>query len=206
MSSDVKDLECLLQTRGRVGALRGTALVPDVSGVVRLRDRSGNEAVVQFLIIVQFVAARVAGRMEALNPLDIVANRAHYVAIVDLRVVDVIEDSHPRRIDALQEGRAIIGRLPVAHPAGRPITRIWRRQPGGSGPRPRPDKVEMSPSRPARDIRAENGASSSPMPDMGMLRFAAIWGGSIFGSGRFDGGGGLAAGWATGPGEPNFSS
>src|ERR1017187_7018708 len=95
-SLDVEDLESLLQTRGRVGPLRGIVLVPDVAGIVQLRDHFGNVAVVQFLVIVELVASGNPGRMKMLDPLDVIVNRARHVAVVDRRMVDIVEHSHAR--------------------------------------------------------------------------------------------------------------
>jgi hypothetical protein len=53
------------------------------------------------LLFIDVVAAGIAAGMEVADPLKIVPDVTHHIAVHDLRVVDVIENFHARRIHPL---------------------------------------------------------------------------------------------------------
>src|SRR5947208_286355 len=50
---------------------------------------------------IDFLAPRIAARMKMADPLDMVADVAHDIPVHDLRVIDVVENLHARRIHPL---------------------------------------------------------------------------------------------------------
>ncbi len=66
----------------------------DKSGVSRIGDCIRDEAVVEFLCVVDFQTAGHAGAVEVADPINVVAQRARYVPIRDLNMVNVEQDLH----------------------------------------------------------------------------------------------------------------
>lgn len=71
------------------------------TGVSEIGDGIGDEPVVEFLRIVDFLAAGHSCGVDVADVVEVIAQRARYVPISDLRVVNVIQDFHTWRIDAL---------------------------------------------------------------------------------------------------------
>src|SRR5262249_51985768 len=100
------DLHRTLQLRERIVPLARRVLVRHEACVAEIGDRFHHEVVVQLLRVVDLVPAGVAARVEVADPLEVVTDVAGDVAVHDLRVVDVEEDLHPRRVDALHDVHA----------------------------------------------------------------------------------------------------
>src|SRR4051812_30181853 len=84
------DLDRALQALDRVFTLRWRVLVSDHAGIVEIRNRLGDEPIIQLLRIVDLMAARITARMEVTDPLIVIADVAHDVAVHNLRVIDVV--------------------------------------------------------------------------------------------------------------------
>src|SRR5262249_8375882 len=74
--------------------------VGNVAGEIELSDGLGDKAIIQLLRLVDLVTSGITSGMKMADPLEVVANVAHDVPIHDLRVVDVVENLHPWRVDA----------------------------------------------------------------------------------------------------------
>ena len=81
--------------------MRGTVPVAQKSGKTEVRDSLRDEVVIQLLRIVNIVAS--SGSRPYGNARSTGSDRGiqHNVAIHNLRVIDVIQDFHPRRGHAL---------------------------------------------------------------------------------------------------------
>src|SRR5437899_3308073 len=73
---DVQDLENLFEAFDRIASRSWPALVSDESGKSEVGYRICNETVVQFLGVVDLLAARDAGDMDVADPVEIVAQVA----------------------------------------------------------------------------------------------------------------------------------
>src|ERR1019366_2669948 len=103
---DGEDLDCLLEAGRRVASLRWGVFVAHVPGEIQVGDGLGDKPVVQFLGLVDFLASRIAAGVEVPDPLYVVADVAHDIAIHDLGVIDIVENLDARRIDALHDVHA----------------------------------------------------------------------------------------------------
>src|ERR1017187_4206423 len=103
---DCEDFDCPPEAGRRVASLRGGIFVAHVPGEVQVGDGLGDEPVVQFLRLVDFLAPRIAAGVEVPDPLYMVANVAHDIAVHNLGVIDIVEDLDARRIDALHDVHA----------------------------------------------------------------------------------------------------
>src|ERR1035441_1543867 len=98
-----EDFDCLLEAGRRVASLSGRVFVAHVPGEIQVGDGLGDEPVVQFLRLVDFLAPRIAAGVEVPDPLYVVADIAHDIAVHDLGVIDIVEDLDARRVDALDD-------------------------------------------------------------------------------------------------------
>ncbi len=73
----------------------GDEFVGEEAGVVEVGDGLGHGAPLEFLSIVEFVAAGNASSVEMANVLDVFSDRADDVAFHDLHVIDVVQQLHP---------------------------------------------------------------------------------------------------------------
>src|ERR1019366_2847297 len=101
-----EDFDCLLEAGRRVASLGGGVFVAHVPGEIHVGNGLGDEPVVQFLGLVDFLAPRIAAGVEVPDPLYVVADVAHDIAIHDLGVIDIVENLDARRIDALHDVHA----------------------------------------------------------------------------------------------------
>ena len=97
----VAQLNSLVERLNRIVPRRRTIFVAQKSAEPQVHNSLRNEPVIQLLRIVNIVASRIPTRMEMPDPLEVVPDIAHDVAVHDLGVIDVIEDLHPRRIHPL---------------------------------------------------------------------------------------------------------
>src|SRR5262245_24683220 len=74
--------------------------VGDVAGEIEISDGLGDKAIIQLLRLVDLVTSGITSGMKMADPLEVVANVANDVSVHDLRVVDVVENLHPWRVDA----------------------------------------------------------------------------------------------------------
>src|ERR1035438_648254 len=96
---DGEDFDCPPKAGRRVASLRGGVFVAYVPREVQVGDGLGDEPVIQFLRLVDFLAPRIAAGVEVPDPLYMVADVAHDIAIHDLGVIDIVEDLDARRVD-----------------------------------------------------------------------------------------------------------
>src|SRR6478752_1910087 len=87
-----EDFDRALEARLCVGRVSWRILVPNVSVELQVRDRLRDKPVVQFLRLVDFLPVRIPARVEMPDPLEVVADVAHDIAVHDLRVIDVVEN------------------------------------------------------------------------------------------------------------------
>src|SRR5258708_34320910 len=80
-----EDIDGLFQTRHRIPSLRRRIFVADISREVQVRDRLCDEAVIQFLRLIDFMPSRIPARVEVADPLNVIAGVAHYITIHELR-------------------------------------------------------------------------------------------------------------------------
>src|SRR5437764_14302815 len=90
--SGAENLHGLFEAGDGIAALSGRILMADIAGEVELGDGLRDEAVVELVGLVDFVAPGVAAGVEMRDVLEMVANVAHDVAIHDLGVIDVEQD------------------------------------------------------------------------------------------------------------------
>src|SRR3954468_4827289 len=70
-------------------------------GKSEIHDGLCDEAIVEFLTLIDIVTAGITASMEVPDPLKIVTDIADDVAVHNLCVIDVVENFHSRRVDAL---------------------------------------------------------------------------------------------------------
>src|ERR1700733_6640856 len=87
-------------------AAGGYELVRDVALVVKIRDGAGDGVIVQFLAVIDFMPSGDATGMKMSDPVDVVADRTDDIALHDLHMINVVEQFHPRRIDATHHRNA----------------------------------------------------------------------------------------------------
>src|SRR5690349_3655289 len=85
-SSNFEDVHRLPKTLQGVPALGGRVFVPDVTREAQFGDCLRDETVIQLLGFVDFVPSRIPACMEVPDPLKMVANVAHDIAVHDLSV------------------------------------------------------------------------------------------------------------------------
>ena len=88
-SLNVTQLKCLTQTGNQVAAR--AEFVADVTVVAGVPENEADAAVVQLLRVVQFIAARVAGRVQMADGVQIGCDGAQDIPFHDLHVIDVVE-------------------------------------------------------------------------------------------------------------------
>ena len=81
----------------------------DVARVGSGGDGSHDRRVVNLLLIVEVLAAGVAGRVEVADAVDVRGDVADEIAFHDLHVVDVVEELEPGRVHGPAQGRAPSG-------------------------------------------------------------------------------------------------
>jgi hypothetical protein len=74
-------------------------LVGHVAREVEVGQRGGDGAVVEFLAVIQFVAAGHPPGMKVTQEVDVVADGPDHIAFHDLHVIDVIQQFDPGRVD-----------------------------------------------------------------------------------------------------------
>ena len=94
--SHIHDRVALLEALDRIATRPGSVFVRDEAGVSGLRNRVGDEAVVELLRVVDLLPAGNAGRVNVADEIEVVAHVADDVAVHDLHVVDVVDDLHAR--------------------------------------------------------------------------------------------------------------
>src|SRR5882724_3453390 len=77
----IEDGEGLFERLERVAERR--VLVRDISAIAEVGYSTRDAAIVHLLRVVHLVPARIAGRVEVSDPLDIVTNRADDIALHD---------------------------------------------------------------------------------------------------------------------------
>src|SRR5579871_6016748 len=63
-------------------------------------DCLGQKPVIKFLVSVELVPAWNAARMDMPDILDVIRDRLRNISFHELRVIDVVKDLQPRRVDA----------------------------------------------------------------------------------------------------------
>ncbi|MFM1944474.1 MAG: hypothetical protein RI897_3456 [Verrucomicrobiota bacterium] len=81
----------------------GDEFLGDVAGVAGIEKGLEDTGVVDFLGVIEFGAAGVAGSMHVSDDIVILADSADHITVHDLDVVDVEEEFHVRRIDFTDE-------------------------------------------------------------------------------------------------------
>src|SRR5262245_30722922 len=97
---NIKNLNRPVKTGNGILSGGGRIFVSDVAGEIQIGDGLCDKAIIQFLRLVYLVASGIASGVEMADPLEVVADVTHDVAVHDLRVVDVIKNLHPRGVDA----------------------------------------------------------------------------------------------------------
>ena len=91
------------------GIALGTVLVADVAIVGSGGDGLHDRWVVDLLLVVEVLAAGIAGGVEVADAVDVVGDVADEIAFHDLHVVDVVEQLEPGRVDGPTQGHAPSG-------------------------------------------------------------------------------------------------
>src|SRR6185436_13658575 len=99
--SDVHYFKALLETLDGIASRSGPEFMADESCVPEVGDCICDEAIIQFLCIVDFLPSRNAGDVDVADQIEIIAEVPHDVSIHYLNVVDVVKDLHARRIHPL---------------------------------------------------------------------------------------------------------
>src|SRR5262249_32008102 len=89
---DVQHFKTGFETFDRIAAGTWPELVGNESRIAEVRNRIGNKAVVDFLRVVDFLAARNSGNVDMTDLIEVVAQIARQVAIGDLNMIAVEQD------------------------------------------------------------------------------------------------------------------
>ena len=100
-ASNVHNLEAPFKALHGIIAHGRPPLVGHKSGVPKIGDRVRDESEVEFLFVVDFLAAGHTRYVDVADAVNVIAQGPRYVAIRDLSVVNIKQDFDARRIDAL---------------------------------------------------------------------------------------------------------
>ena len=92
--SDVHNLEAPFKALHGIITHRRPPLVGHKSGVSEIGDRVRDEPEVEFLFVVDFLAARHSRHVDVADAVNVLAQDPRYVAIRDLSVINIVQNFH----------------------------------------------------------------------------------------------------------------